>query len=218
MNYNEFGNVLSDTNPGFQPFGFAGGIYDQDTGLVRFGARDYDPETGRWTAKDPILFAGGDTNLYGYTLNDPVNFIDPSGLSWLDDWKRLHYNRNQGNQIATYEEVQRSKDWKKASYLSTRQHRLGPGNENNVKYVNIINGSELVFRPDGTLVTDPVNRGTRNFIIHDDEPFPIGHVIYDLLPYFLWGNSPDDPTSVWNRLTGYYNGPIPGSNGTCPLR
>ncbi|GAX61501.1 Rhs family protein [Candidatus Scalindua japonica] len=79
IEYDEFGIILSDTNPGFQPFGFAGGIYDQDTGLVRFGARDYDPETGRWTAKDPILFAGGDTNLYGYVFSDPVNFVDPDG-------------------------------------------------------------------------------------------------------------------------------------------
>ncbi|MGH8490627.1 MAG: RHS repeat-associated core domain-containing protein [Gammaproteobacteria bacterium] len=79
MDYDEWGRVTLDTNPGFHPFGFAGGLYDRDTGLVRFGARDYDPETGRWTAKDPIRFAGGDTNLYGYVLNDPVNAIDPSG-------------------------------------------------------------------------------------------------------------------------------------------
>jgi len=79
MDYDVWGKVIQDTNPGFQPFGFAGGIYDQHTGLVRFGARDYDPETGRWTAKDPIRFNGGDTNLYGYVLNDPVNFIDPEG-------------------------------------------------------------------------------------------------------------------------------------------
>ncbi len=80
LDYDEFGNVIADTNPGFQPFGFAGGIYDRDTKLVRFGARDYDPETGRWTGKDPIRFLGGDTNLYGYVLNDPVNFTDPLGL------------------------------------------------------------------------------------------------------------------------------------------
>lgn len=80
MAYDEFGNVLMDTNPGFQPFGFAGGLYDRDTGLVRFGARDYDAQTGRWTAKDPILFAGGDTNLYGYVLNDPINLRDSDGL------------------------------------------------------------------------------------------------------------------------------------------
>jgi len=62
------------------PFGFAGGLYDPDTGLVRFGARDYDPEVGRWTAKDPIRFRGGDTNLYGYVLSDPVNGVDYAGL------------------------------------------------------------------------------------------------------------------------------------------
>jgi RHS repeat-associated protein len=78
LEYDVWGNVLQDTNPGFQPFGFAGGIYDQHTGLVRFGARDYDPGTGRWTAKDPIRFDGG-LNLYGYAGNDPVNYFDPNG-------------------------------------------------------------------------------------------------------------------------------------------
>jgi len=90
--YNPFGNVISDSNPGWQPFGFAGGMYDSDTGLTRFGARDYDPETGRWTIKDPIRFDGGDSNLYGYVLNDPINFVDPLGLIWVTvgteyDWR-----------------------------------------------------------------------------------------------------------------------------------
>jgi RHS repeat-associated protein len=80
ISYDEFGNIISDTNPGFQPFGFAGGLYDQDTKLVHFGAREYSPAIGRWTAKDPTLFAGGDTNLYSYVLNDPVNRTDLSGL------------------------------------------------------------------------------------------------------------------------------------------
>ncbi len=83
MDYDVFGNVILDTNPQFQPFGFAGGLYDADTGLVRFGARDYDALIGRWTAKDPIRFAGGDSNLYGYVFWDPVNFIDPLGLMKL---------------------------------------------------------------------------------------------------------------------------------------
>jgi len=75
-----------DTNPGFQPFGFAGGLYDQHTKLTRFGARDYDAFSGRWTAKDPIGFSGGDMNMYGYVMNNPVNMIDTSGLcaNWED--------------------------------------------------------------------------------------------------------------------------------------
>jgi RHS repeat-associated protein len=83
IDYDEFGNVINDTNPGFQPFGFAAGLYDSDTKLVRFGAREYDPRIGRWITKDPILFAGGDTNLYNYSFDDPINLLDTSGtISW----------------------------------------------------------------------------------------------------------------------------------------
>ncbi len=77
LTYDSFGNIVDDTNPSFKvPFGFAGGLYDPDTKLIRFGYRDYDPDVGRWTAKDPILFAGGDTDLYGYVLNDPAKHGD----------------------------------------------------------------------------------------------------------------------------------------------
>lgn len=79
MLHDEFGRVLKDTKPGFQPFGFAGGLYDSNTGLVQFGARWYDSQIGRWISKDPIKFDGG-FNLYGYVGENPVNYIDPSGL------------------------------------------------------------------------------------------------------------------------------------------
>jgi RHS repeat-associated protein len=79
LDYDEFGRVLLDTNPGFQPFGFAGGLYDPDTGLVRFGRRDYDAATGRWTARDRRGLAGGDPNLYAYVRNDPASLTDPLG-------------------------------------------------------------------------------------------------------------------------------------------
>jgi len=83
LEYDAFGRVTLNTNPGFQPFGFAGGIHDEQTGLVRLGARDYDPETGRWTDRDPMLFAGRQANLYAYVGNDPINRVDPSGLDPL---------------------------------------------------------------------------------------------------------------------------------------
>lgn len=84
MTYDEFGNQTVMLDAGViptwvQPFGFAGGLYDEDTGLTRFGARDYEAATGRWLAKDPILFAGGQANLYVYAGNDPVNRVDSTG-------------------------------------------------------------------------------------------------------------------------------------------
>ena len=79
VEYDEFGRLLSGTSPGFQPFGFAGGLYDVDTGLTRFGARDYEPQRGRWTSKDTIRMRGGDANLYSYVLDDPVNLYDSNG-------------------------------------------------------------------------------------------------------------------------------------------
>jgi len=81
LDYDEFGNVLVNTNEGFQPFGYAGGLFNVETGLVRFGARDYDAVVGRWTAKDPVDFDGGDTNLYCYVVNDPINSLDIRGLA-----------------------------------------------------------------------------------------------------------------------------------------
>ncbi|WP_049722417.1 RHS repeat domain-containing protein [Gilvimarinus polysaccharolyticus] len=96
IRYDSYGVVIEDSNPTFSiPFGFAGGLYDADTGLVRFGFRDYDPVIGRWTARDPIGFGGGDTNLYGYVLGSPVNWVDPNGL--LKRTRNL--NENERNQI-----------------------------------------------------------------------------------------------------------------------
>jgi RHS repeat-associated protein len=78
LDYDEFGRIIANTNPGFQPFGYAGGLLDEETGLVRFGARDYDPLTGRWTSRDPIGLVAG-TNAYEYVEGDPINGVDPTG-------------------------------------------------------------------------------------------------------------------------------------------
>lgn len=80
MRHDAFGRVLEDSAPRFQPFGFSGGLYDTDTGWLRFGVRDYDPLTGRWTAPDPSLFRGSVYNLYTYASNDPANVVDRNGL------------------------------------------------------------------------------------------------------------------------------------------
>ncbi len=87
IDYDEFGNVKLVTNPGFQPFWFAGGIWDGEapgalhpgTRLLRFGVRDLDPVTGRWMSKDPVRFSTVGTNLYAYAPGDPINWLDRTG-------------------------------------------------------------------------------------------------------------------------------------------
>ncbi|MEA1915690.1 MAG: RHS repeat-associated core domain-containing protein [Campylobacterota bacterium] len=77
--YDTYGNIRIDSNPSFKvPFGFAGGLYDTDTKLTRFGYRDYDSYTGKWTAKDPIDFAGGDSNLYPSSPSSKLGDADLS--------------------------------------------------------------------------------------------------------------------------------------------
>jgi RHS repeat-associated protein len=97
IDYDAYGNIIADSNPDVNVWlGFAAGLHDRDIDLVRFGHRDYDPKTGRWTAKDPIFFNGGDTDLYGYCLNDPVNGFDPDGLEGWDLITATKYLHNQG--------------------------------------------------------------------------------------------------------------------------
>ncbi len=81
LEYDSFGILINDSNTGFDlPIGFAGGLEDAATRLVRFGHRDYDQISGRWTARDPALYDGGQANLYAYSGNDPVSQRDPTGL------------------------------------------------------------------------------------------------------------------------------------------
>jgi RHS repeat-associated protein len=66
-----------------QPYSYTGREYDSETGLYYYRARYYDPKIGRFIQRDPIGFAGGDVNLYGYVQNNPVNWRDPSGKSGI---------------------------------------------------------------------------------------------------------------------------------------
>jgi len=79
--YDSFGNILEQNGDFELPFRFAGGIWDEDTKLIRFGVRDYDPETGRWTSVEPLGFSGS-RNWYVYARNNGVNYLDLDGRIW----------------------------------------------------------------------------------------------------------------------------------------
>jgi len=78
--YQPFGSVNAVVSDLGNNFRFPGQYYDAETGLYYNYFRYYDPNTGRYLRADPIGLAGMDPNLYGYVLNNPINFIDPYGL------------------------------------------------------------------------------------------------------------------------------------------
>ena len=104
-----FGNTTGDTLPQlFFPLGFAGGLVDPHAGFIRFGFRDYDPATGRFTARDPLGDTGGDHDLYDYCVDDPVSFVDPQGLFAKRvterEWKEAEPPRDEPGRFAEKDE------------------------------------------------------------------------------------------------------------------
>ncbi|MCT9078513.1 ricin-type beta-trefoil lectin domain protein [Streptomyces fulvoviolaceus] len=67
--------------------GYIGGTDDNTTGLTHLGAREYDPETGRFISADPVLDIADPMSMngYAYSNNSPVSHSDPSGLKPVPD-------------------------------------------------------------------------------------------------------------------------------------
>jgi RHS repeat-associated protein len=66
-----------------QPFGYTSGYLDWSTGLIKLGARYYDPTLGTFAQPDP---AGQGPNPYSYAGNDPTNYTDPTGHNSVSDF------------------------------------------------------------------------------------------------------------------------------------
>src|SRR5690349_6609175 len=79
--YSGFGETVKTTGSyaARNPIRFSGAYTDAETGLVYFGYRYYNPQTGRWIGRDPSEEAGG-FNLYGFLNNDGTNATDFLGL------------------------------------------------------------------------------------------------------------------------------------------
>jgi hypothetical protein len=76
-------------------------MYDNYSGLVNYGFRDYSPVAMRFTTVDPIRSG---TNWYSYVGNDPINFVDPFGLLEVES-ADLNNNTSTSDRInGTYEE------------------------------------------------------------------------------------------------------------------
>ena len=81
--YDAFGRIILQSSGDYSddnPFRFSTKYTDDETGLVYYGHRYYEPRQGRFINRDPIGEFGG-LNLYGFVGNSPVNRVDY--LGWM---------------------------------------------------------------------------------------------------------------------------------------
>jgi RHS repeat-associated protein len=88
LTYDTFGNIVDEsgiTDPTVSWSGRQGYYYDNISNLYYIRQRWYDPVAQRFLTQDPLGFGGGDTNLFRYAGNDPINNDDPSGQDETDE-------------------------------------------------------------------------------------------------------------------------------------
>ncbi len=86
-------NTSADFIGNINPYRYRGYLYDTDSGLYYCNARYYSPELCRWISPDSIEYLDSNTigglNLYCYCMNNPINYVDPSGHSWKSFWSSV---------------------------------------------------------------------------------------------------------------------------------
>ena len=84
IEYDIFGGIYKGASPYGLETGYTGKPYDSVTGLSDYGFRDYSPAHARFITEDPIRDG---ENWFAYVGNNPVNWVDPWGLSPIDEQK-----------------------------------------------------------------------------------------------------------------------------------
>ena len=96
--YDVFGAVRSETGTSTNTRKFTGKEYDKDVKLYKMGIRPYDPYIARFYQRDP---AQDGLNWYAYAYNNPMKFIDPTGLRAVNQDERADLIYTFGHTVGT---------------------------------------------------------------------------------------------------------------------
>lgn len=141
--------------------------------------------------------------LQGITPFTAISHLEKILTKIKDILKELHYARlNEPDQdldsLPDSPEEAIKRGFLKAPDGQNRYHR-NKGQSGNTKYYHPVTGQEVVFDENGEIVTIPENTGTKNY---GPDPISWDHIKYDILPYWIWGNSDKDTTPIRDRIFG----------------
>lgn len=83
VTYDPYGNVTASAGSYTTPLGFAGQYLDAETGFIYLRARYYDPTTAQLLTPDAAVAMT--RSPYGYSVGNPINLMDPTGLMVASD-------------------------------------------------------------------------------------------------------------------------------------
>ena len=117
-------------------------------------------------------------------------------------YKSLHYCRNTLNNVPTTEQKAIQSNYTIVGESDDKFHQNNQRGGRNRKYLSPDGHSEAVYYSNGQLNNTPEDQGTYNVFSSNGNVFEryLGHGLADVLPYMLWGNSPDDETTIVDRI------------------
>lgn len=170
--------------------------------------------------------------MFAYCNNNPIMLCDNSGywptwnetVRWLKEGfdkfvhsnlerdeltvllRDIHYARNMFNNPPKTENEAKKQGYIQLPESESVFHQNNQVGGVNKKYLSPDAHMEAVYYADGTINDTPEDQGTYNFYYsHNKKAWLqriVGHGVYDVLPYIIWGNSPDDTTTIIDRIFG----------------
>ncbi|MBB4038263.1 RHS repeat-associated protein, partial [Dysgonomonas hofstadii] len=104
--YYPFGMAMAEsTSQSTQPYKYNGKELDKTHGLnlYDYSARYYDGALGRFTTVDPLAEKYYSWSPYAYCANNPIKFIDPTGMSYTYNWDNNRYEDEDGNEASWWD-------------------------------------------------------------------------------------------------------------------